>query len=104
MSAPRRMLRYYDCLTAIKPPSTANKFMLEAGWKNHKEIEERYPPAFKVDRQLFTSPELDFDIGYHPDMYDAATSTVYETKSLAYYVEQERYCLVQLSGYMHFLQ
>ena len=99
----KRQRRFYEVLSVIKAPLTANRFMLEQGWKNHAEIEGRYP-AFKVDRQVFSSDELEFDVGYHPDLYDPVAKTVYEIKSVGYYHDQERYCLVQLSGYVHFLK
>lgn len=104
---PKRQRRYYELLRVIKAPEDKPPEIMERifehGRRNHAEIEAHFP-AFKVPMQTFDSPELDFVIGFHPDLYDAATKTVYEIKSAAYFKEQERYALVQASGYFWFLK
>lgn len=105
----RRFRRWYECISILKQKPDADEdknleFAYRAGWKAHQRIEKDFPACKVEEPDTYSDPRLDFDIGYHPDLYDAAQACVYEIKPEKWYRENIEYCGAQLSGYMHFKQ
>ena len=102
----RPSVRWHDYLNSIssKQPGdeAKNRFAYKQGWKVHEKIQADFPGLHTEAFDTFTDPSLPFDIGYHPDMYDAARKIVYEIKPLGWFKENTAYCVAQLSGYCHF--
>lgn len=101
------MLRWYECLASIKPaesraPVRLNRLHAE-GWAAHSIIEERLKAWKDEERHVYSDPELPFDIGYHPDLYDRERKAVYDIKTFQWFFYHPRYCIAQVSGYKHFL-
>ena len=101
-SGGRRTRRWHQCLSVLKAPGEVNKFAARNGWKAHEAIQRDFPQAQAEKLYTFSDPSLPFDIGYHPDLYDAKRGVLYEIKPVKWFNDNQDYCKAQLAGYMHF--
>lgn len=100
----RPSLRWHECIASLKqtPDLPQNSWVFQKGNRVHERIEADFG-TLKIENDfLYADPELPFDIGYRPDLYDEKAGVVYEIKPVKFYRENTDYCVAQLSGYCHF--
>lgn len=62
-----------------------------------------FPEFPRESLREYRDPALPFAIQYRPDLYDPLTKTVYDIKSQKWVIQNLRYCVAQISGYVSFL-
>lgn len=75
----------------------------ERGKRIHEMIQGLFPYWCAEKSGTFEDPALPFLIDYHADLFSPSARLVVEIKPLTWGLENEEYCLKQLSGYYHFL-
>lgn len=87
---------------SIAPKTEKKQADLDNGWKAHGIIQHSMPEFRSEEVRTFSSDELDFDIGYHPDLYSPERSILYEIKPTNFLMRYWEFCIAQISGYAHF--